>query len=289
MGRQRSQRPNCMICNAKLSNSSLEPEKLREHFLELCGDGKYKNITLAKFKRQNRGHEQRHLGLSSCRSDFKPDKIQPSTRQDHRRFQSKPVCCIRALCERRCDKARFLFSKPLATTTTKAADVKKRVDNFFKENSFSWDMVSAVCSDGAPVMLERKFGFCALVKADAPHIIVTHRILHRHALKTKTLPPKLAEVLKIVEECVNYVRTSALRHRIFSELCKEIGSEFEVCLYHSNIRWLSRGQVLNRVFAVRVELALFLQNHQHCHADCFKNSEFIFILAYLADIFAALN
>ncbi|XP_013923726.1 PREDICTED: protein ZBED8-like [Thamnophis sirtalis] len=65
--------------------------------------------------------------------------------------------------------------------------------------------------------------------------------------------------------------------------------EFEVLLYHSNVRWLSRGQVLNRVFAVRVELALFLQEHQHCHADCFKNSEFILILAYMADIFAALN
>ncbi|GAA6096792.1 protein ZBED8 [Tachysurus ichikawai] len=77
-------------------------------------------------------------------------------------------------------------------------------------------MVSAVCSDGAPVMLGRKSGFGALVKADAPHIIVTHCILHRHALATKTLPPTLAEVLKIVVECVNYVRNSALRHRIFN-------------------------------------------------------------------------
>lgn len=85
------------------------------------------------------------------------------------------------------------------------------------------------------------------------------------------------------------MRKSTLRHRIFSELCKEMGSEFEVLLYHSNVRWLSRGQVLNRVFAMRVELAQFLQEHQHCHADCFKDSEFILILAYMADIFAALN
>ncbi|KAF2344876.1 hypothetical protein FHG87_024368, partial [Trinorchestia longiramus] len=45
----------------------------------------------------------------------------------------------------------------------------------------------------------------------------------------------------------------------------------EVLLYHSNIRWLSRRQVLNRVFAVCVELTLFLQQHQQCQADCFKN------------------
>ncbi|KAJ3592624.1 hypothetical protein NHX12_007751 [Muraenolepis orangiensis] len=124
-------------------------------------------------------------------------------------------------------KEDFIFCKPL-TTTTKAADVKELVDDFFKDNNLSWDMVSADCSDGAPVMLGRKSGFGALVKADAPHIIVTHCILHRHALATKTLPPKLAEVLKIVVECVNYVRNSALRHRIFSELCEEMGSEFEM-------------------------------------------------------------
>lgn len=167
-------------------------------------------------------------------------------------------------------KEEILFCKPL-TTTMKAADVKKHVGDFFRDNNLSWDMVSAVCTDRAPVMLGRKSGFGVLVKADAPYIIVTHCILHRHALATKTLPPKMAEVLKTVVECVNYVRKSALRYRIFSELCREMGSEFEVVLLHSNIRWLSRGQVLNRVFALRVELVLFLQEHQHCHADCFKN------------------
>lgn len=110
-----------------------------------------------------------------------------------------------------------------------------------------------------------------LGKTDAPHIIVTH-ILHRHALATKTLPSKMAE-------CVNYVRKITLRHCIISELCKEMGSEFEVHLLHSNIH----------VFAMHVEIALFLQEHQHCHADGFKNPEFILILTYMSDIFAALN
>ena len=49
------------------------------------------------------------------------------------------------------------------------------------------------------------------------------------------------------------------------------------------------GKVLNRVLALRVELAVFLREHQHCHADCFENSEFIFVLAYMADIFGAFN
>ena len=47
--------------------------------------------------------------------------------------------------------------------------------------------------------------------------------------------------------------------------------------------------MLNRVFALRVELSVFLRKHLHCHANCFENSEFILVLAYMADIFGALN
>ena len=136
-------------------------------------------------------------------------------------------------------------------------------------------------------MLGRKSSFGALVKADAQHITETHCVLHRHALlATKTFPPKLAEVLTIVMDCANIC---ALKHRIFKELCNETGSEFEILLYYSNVRWLSRGKVLNGVFALRVQLAVFLQEHQHCHADCFENSEFTHILPYMVDIFGALN
>ena len=363
-----SQRPQCMICNAKLSNSSLAPAKLREHFLKLHGDGKYKNTTLAEFKvkrarfdenatlpvfgfvpidkpvltasyevayliaKQGKPHtigetlvkpaalkmanimlgkaaenKLSQIPLSndtiSSRIDdmsndilaqVVADLISSPAKFSLQLDETTNVSSLSQLAvfvryvKDDMIKEDFLFCRPL-TTTTKAADVKKLVDDFFRDNDLSWDMVSAVCSDGAPVMLGQKSGFSALVKADAPHIIVTHCVLHRHALATKTLPPKLAEVLKIVVQCVNYVRNSALKHRIFKELCNEMGSEFEVLLYHSNVRWLSRGKVLNRVFAMRVELALFLREHQHCHADYFENSEFILILAYMADIFDALN
>ncbi|XP_019202536.1 protein ZBED8-like [Oreochromis niloticus] len=366
--RDGSERPICMICNAKLSNSSLAPAKLKEHFLKLHGDGEYKNTTLAEFKVKRARFDERPtlpalgfvpvskpiltasyevayliakqgkphttgetlmkpaalkmgnliLGTAAegklsqipLSNDTVSDRIEDMSKDilaqvvadlisSPAKFslqldESTDVANLSQLTvfvryvKDDMIKEDFLFCKPL-TTTTKAADVKKLVDDFFRDNNLSWDMVSAVCTDGAPVMLGRNSGFGALVKADAPHIIVTHCILHRHALATKTLPPKMAEVLKTVVECVNYVRNSAMRHRIFSELCKEVGSEFEVLLYHSNVRWLSRGQVLNRVFAMRVELALFLQEHQHCHADCFKDPEFILILAYMADIFAALN
>ena len=51
-------------------------------------------------------------------------------------------------------KEDFLFCQPLITTT-KAAKVKKFVDNFFRDNDLSWYIVYEICLDGARVMLER--------------------------------------------------------------------------------------------------------------------------------------
>ena len=47
-----TQYPQCMLCNVKLSNSSLAPAKLREYFTKVHGTGKYKNTTLNQFKQK---------------------------------------------------------------------------------------------------------------------------------------------------------------------------------------------------------------------------------------------
>ena len=64
-------------------------------------------------------------------------------------------------------------------------------------------MIRAICLDGAPALLGRKSDFGVPVKANAPHITVTHCLLQRHALATKIFSLKLAEVFTIVVECVN--------------------------------------------------------------------------------------
>ena len=47
--------------------------------------------------------------------------------------------------------------------------------------------------------------------------------------------------------------------------------------------------MINRVFALRAELLEFLKSHNHRHSKHFEDSSFILTLAFLADIFGALN
>ena len=187
------------------------------------------------------------------------------------------------------DKIKEEFLCKHLTSTAKVIDVKRILDDFYTNNSLTWSMVSAVCTDGAYAMIRCNYGLRGLIKGDAPHITITHCMLHRHALMSKTLLSSLADVLKIVVETVNYVKGRPLNHRIFMQLCELMDSEFKVLLHHSEVRWLSRGKVMNRVFVLRVELLEFLRDHNHRHAKHFNNLSFYLTLAYLADIFAALN
>lgn len=186
-------------------------------------------------------------------------------------------------------KEEFLFCKPLLATT-KAADVLQLVRAFFTENQFDWtSRISSICTGGAPSMLGNKSGFSALVKKEVPDIVTTHCILHRQALACKTLPPTLKSVLSTAVQVVNFIRSHALNHCLFKLFCQEVVSEHEVLLYHTEVRWLSRGRILSRLVELRVELAIFLREKESDLADKFDCPNFIHYLAYLADIFTILN
>ncbi|KAF2359938.1 hypothetical protein FHG87_009310 [Trinorchestia longiramus] len=86
---------------------------------------------------------------------------------------------------------------------------------------------------------------------------------------------------------VSYVKDDVINEDLL--FCKPLTTTTKAAEVKKPVDNFFKDNRLSCVFAVRVELALFLQEQQHCHADCFKNYEFILILVHLADIFAALN
>ncbi|XP_013777528.1 protein ZBED8-like [Limulus polyphemus] len=165
----------------------------------------------------------------------------------------------------------------------------QKIQDFFEKNDLTWDIVGSICTDGAPAMMGVRSGFTTLVKQKAPHGITTHCVLHRHVLAAKTLPENLKIVLQKVVKAVNFIRARAMNHRLFKASCDEMGSEHSILLLHTDVRWLSRGLILNRVFKLRTELEIFLRDRNSKLCEDFADPKFIACLGYLSDIFTHLN
>ena len=182
----------------------------------------------------------------------------------------------------------ILFCSPLESTT-RAADILQKVDDYFKKWDLNWKNVCSVCTDGAPAMIGARSGFARRVKELAPGATSVHCMIHRQALASRTLPSDLQSALKIAIKTVNFVKKSALNTRLFSKLCKDMSADHTTLLYHTDVRWLSKGNMLSRVFELREELAEFLGRQKQELATYFGDPLFIQRLAYLADIFEKLN
>ena len=155
-------------------------------------------------------------------------------------------------------KNEFLFCISLKTAT-KSEDVMEKISTFFDTEGLQWNKLCRTCTDGAPAMLGSRSGFQTKVKAKSPQAKGFHCIVHRYALACKTLPISLKKVLNLVIKLVTFVKGSALNFRLFKELCRNMNADHESLLFYFAVRWLSKSNVLCRVFELRKELKEFLQ------------------------------
>ena len=187
-------------------------------------------------------------------------------------------------------KEEFLMNAALEATT-KGDDIFQMVNSFFKHHDLKWENLRGCTADGAPAMLGQKSSFRARVMEVAPHVKFLHCVIHRFALSCKVLSAEFFDALSLVIKLVNNVKGSALNSRLFKILCEDLGADHSVLLFHSNVRWLSRGNVTKRVYELRKELLGFFQQSNKCETlvTSLRNDFFILILAYLVDIFDAQN
>ena len=156
------------------------------------------------------------------------------------------------------DKEEFLYCKILETSAS-AHDVMDSILNFFDilVEGLQREKLCCVCTDGAPAMLEWKFGFLMKVKEKSPEVRGVHCITHRYTLACKTLPNFLKKVLISVVKTVNFVKKNATTSRFFNQFCKEMSTDHETLLFYIAVRWLSKGNVVSRFFALDLKSSFF--------------------------------
>ncbi|KAK1904161.1 Zinc finger BED domain containing protein 5 [Dissostichus eleginoides] len=103
------------------------------------------------------------------------------------------------------------------------------------------------------------------------------------------MPDGLKSVLDSAVKSVNFIKARPMQSRLFHVLCDEMGSEHVQLLLHTEVRWLSRGKVLSRLFELHREVQVFLQDKNFPLSDVFDDTVWLSQLAYLSDIFSRLN
>ena len=182
----------------------------------------------------------------------------------------------------------FLFCKRLPVNTT-GEEIFRVTSDYFEQGGLEWKNCISICTDGAAAMVGRYKGFVSRIREKQPEVIITHCFLHREALVAKTLPADLASVLNTVVSIVNFIKTKPLKSRMFAILCEEVGADHTNLLLHTEVRWLSRGKVLARVYDLRNKLTVFLTNERRDEAKLLASDDWWARLAYMADIFKHLN
>lgn len=94
--------------------------------------------------------------------------------------------------------------------------------------------------------------------------------------------------MKDVIKVVNFIRSHALNHREFQQLLADVDAEYGDIPYFTEVRWLSRGKVLRRVFDLRAEIVEFMAKKGK-PVKQFENAEWMSDLAFLTDITGHLN
>jgi len=84
-------------------------------------------------------------------------------------------------------------------------------------------------------------------------------VIHEESLCAKASAKQLTEVMSVVVKIVNTIAArSSLIHRQFKEFLSEIEAEYGDLLLHAEVRWLSRGKVLNRFISLIDAIQIFL-------------------------------
>ena len=173
---------------------------------------------------------------------------------------------------------------------TRGVDLFDSLSSAVDGMKLPWSKVSAIVTDGAPAMAGGQSGLatrvCNKVTEEGGSAMKLHCIIHQQVLCAKCLP--FDHVMKPVVKNINFIRSKALNHRQFQQFLLDMDAEYGDVLYHTDVRWLSRGNALQRFFSLRKEIGIFLADKGQPMEEL-SDPVWLSDFAFLVDITKHLN
>ncbi|MBN3296755.1 GTD2A protein, partial [Amia calva] len=152
---------------------------------------------------------------------------------------------------------------------TREQDVYSAFKKYIAEHKIPICELASITTDGAPAM-----------------VLNYHCIIHQQALCGKVL--NMNDVMDFVVKVVNSIRSRPLQRRLFKTLLDEIDAQYGDLLLHTDVRWLSRGKVLQRFRDLLPQIKIFIESRNEHHQQL-NDKLWLLELAFLNDLMAKLN
>ncbi|KAI7790369.1 putative general transcription factor II-I repeat domain-containing protein 2-like [Triplophysa rosa] len=155
--------------------------------------------------------------------------------------------------------------------TTTGEDIFGKVCQTMGDLGLDWSKLASITTDGAPSMVGASRGLIGHMNKE----------MEERALCCKVL--NWESVMKVVLSCINFIRANGLKHRHFQAFLAELESAHGGVLYHTEVRWLSRGRVLRRFYELLPEINAFLLTKGKTVPELI-DAEWKWDLAFLTDL-----
>ncbi|KRZ88153.1 Zinc finger BED domain-containing protein 5 [Trichinella sp. T8] len=183
----------------------------------------------------------------------------------------------------KCIVDEFLFANYLKGDA-KSETIFRCLEHYLKEHHVPFGNITAVATDGAPSMVGRYRGFANLLKETVPDVRAVHCVLHRHHLVAKNLSGELHAALKVCSKAVNKIKGQTTNSGLFAILCEKNNETFNQLLFHTEVRWLSGGDYLQRLVDLNHSTVEFLADVDQTLCEELKKCKNH--LFYLADLYS---
>ncbi|KAJ1187825.1 hypothetical protein NDU88_004595 [Pleurodeles waltl] len=173
---------------------------------------------------------------------------------------------------------------------TRGEDILDSICKYFETHHIPLDNLVSITTDGAPAIVGHDRGFVSLLKKKLTEQTVRdyHCIIHQHILCAKLKHGELNIVLKLAVKIVNFIRAKALNHRLFKAVLQDSEAGYTDLLMHTEVRWLSKGKVLEQLIALLPEIEHFVNSRGQSFPEL-KDVKWVIMLHFLSDLFAHFN